>query len=728
MPAPQNGTGDQAADITGVLEPLNKAQRAAVTASDRQLLVLAGAGSGKTRVLAHRVAWYIATGQAQPSGILAVTFTNKAAREMRGRIEALLGYSTRGMWLGTFHGMAHRILRAHGSACGLADDFQIIDATDQKRLIRRLIRELGVDEKKFPASAIQHYINRCKDATLRPAALEEDREQKKWAAMLQVYTRYQEVCDRAGLVDFSELLLRVWELLSQREDILQLYRQRFLHLLIDEFQDTNDLQYRWFMLMNGPEGSLFAVGDDDQSIYGWRGARVQNMQDFRDSRQARVVRLEQNYRSTKTILEAANALIACNQGRLGKKLWTDGAPGAPVSLYQAYHERDEARHILGQICEAVHQGSAWGDHALLYRVSALSRVLEEECLRSEVPYRVYGGLRFYERAEIKDAVAWLRLVCSADDDSALERVINVPLRGIGQRTLDALREQARSSGLSLWQACHALSEQQALPARSIVALKGFSDLLGVMTREAAQQQSLQACVQAILRLSGLEEHYLRDGAELAQSRIENLRELVSAASLFQPEDLDQDQARFGTLQAFVTQATLEAGEQQAAPDDCVHLMTLHLAKGLEFPRVFMLAMEEGMLPHELSLASPAQLEEERRLCYVGMTRARQRLDLSWAQHRRLHGRDYRHRASRFVRELPLGLCQSAAHDGPLSEAGAPGELAVGQQVQHRHFGQGTVLHLEGDGSHTRVQVRFEDGQCKWLLLGRANLQILTASE
>ena len=657
---------------------------------------------------------------------------------MRHRIEELLERPTRGMWVGTFHSLAHRMLRAHWRECGLAQSFQIIDNLDQQRMIRRVVRELQLDEKQFPPRSAQSLINNWKDTMLRPGALQDENDHTL-AAMIKIYTHYQEHCERSGLVDFAELLLRAWELLSSHRTVLEDYQRRFPLLLVDEYQDTNNLQHRWLMLLAGQRGSLFAVGDDDQSIYSWRGAQFKHMQQFQNQLQgARLVRLEQNYRSTGTILNAANALISHNTTRLGKKLWTAGQAGESLQLYEAYSENDEAKYVVQWIRRAARQGANWKDHAVLYRVSALSRVLEEVLVREGIPYRVHGGLRFYERAEIKDAMAYLRLAHSHDDDASYERIVNTPARGIGQRTMDKLRGLARGSGTSLWRASVALLGQDDVSSRAAAALTEFMRRMEDMGQQLKTELPLHERVAAALQLSGLVEHFQKERGEVGQSRVENLGELVSAASAFRPEEESEEQ---DPLAAFIAQAALESGEKQAGESsDCVHLMTLHAAKGLEFPQVFLVGMEEELFPHKLSVSNSSRLEEERRLCYVGITRARQGLSLSWAQHRRLHGKDCYPEVSRFVRELPLELCQSVrvggampggmkrgtprTPDGAEAAQAEPNSLKPGQRVLHAKFGEGTVLHLEGAGAHTRVQINFTNAGCKWLLASHAKLQRL----
>ena len=715
-------------DVSRILDPLNPAQREAVAADNGNLLVLAGAGSGKTRVLVHRIAWYIATGRATPHGILAVTFTNKAAAEMRGRIEQLLGQSPRGMWVGTFHGLSHRLLRAHWQEARLPETFQILDNEDQYRTVRRVIRAMQLDEACYPPKQAQWFINARKDEGLRPAHIDA-RDDATTARLIEIYKNYQDTCERAGLVDFAELLLRVHELCKDQAALCGHYQQRFRHMLVDEFQDTSALQYAWLRLLAGPDNTLFAVGDDDQSVYSWRGARVENMrlfeQDFRDTR---LLRLEQNYRSTATILKAANALIANNHGRLGKALWTEGEAGERIDLYMAYNEIDEARYVVDEIRDATEAGRSSDDFAILYRVSAQSRLFEEGLMQAGIPYRVYGGMRFYERAEIKDALAYVRLARFQDDDASFERIVNTPTRGIGQRTLAELRDQARRDQCSLWRAATHIVAHKLLNARALQALTRFMALIRQMS-EAEAEATLDQQINGIIRQSGLIAHYQKEKGEKAEARIENLEELVTAAGQFQPGPAEE-LAELDTLSAFLAHAALESGETQAVDNSaCVHMMTLHSAKGLEFPAVYLVGMEEGLFPHQRSSEALAQLEEERRLCYVGITRARQRLTLTHAQHRRLHGADYYPSASRFIEEIPARLLRDirlkgASNPALFSKAEAEGQtdgLRLGQRVRHARFGEGVILNLEGAGGHRRVQVNFEQAGCKWLVAAYANL-------
>lgn len=716
-------------DVSPILDPLNDAQREAVTAPVGNLLVLAGAGSGKTRVLVHRIAWLLGVEHAAPWSVLAVTFTNKAAREMRGRIEALLGQPLGGMWVGTFHGLAHRLLRAHWREAGLPQAFQILDADDQFRLIKRLLKGLDLDETRWPPRQIQWFINGKKDEGLRPQHLDDggDPNQRQ---MIELYAEYQAACERGGMVDFAELLLRAHELWRDRSDLLQHYQERFRHVLVDEFQDTNAIQYAWLRLLCGNRNNLFVVGDDDQSIYGWRGARMENIQNLQNHFSATtLVRLEQNYRSTGNILNAANALINHNASRLGKQLWTEGGEGEPISLYAAFNEIDEARFVVECIRRHVEEGHARADAAILYRTTAQSRLFEEALIQAAMPYRVYGGLRFFERAEIKDALAYLRLLSNQQDDGAFERAVNTPPRGIGAKTLDAVRAHARDFDSPLWDAAQELLRGDAMPKRAASALRGFIDLieeLEVETREMA----LPAKVEQVLSTSRLPEHFEKSRDGKGVDRKENLEELVNAARQFSHELVEETE--MDELAAFLSHAALEAGEAQGDPfDDCVQLMTLHSAKGLEFPLVFLVGMEEGLFPHSMSADDPARLEEERRLCYVGMTRAMKELYLSHAESRRLHGSENYPLPSRFIRELPAELMREVRAGPAISQpiyGGAPyretRELTgfdLGQRVRHAKFGEGVVLNAEGQGRSARVQVNFEEVGSKWLVVAYANL-------
>ncbi|HCW95996.1 MAG TPA: DNA helicase II, partial [Pseudomonas sp.] len=652
-------------DISHLLNSLNDAQRQAVAAPLGRQLVLAGAGSGKTRVLVHRIAWLNQVERASLYSILAVTFTNKAAAEMRQRIEQLLQVNPQGMWVGTFHGLAHRLLRAHWREAKLAENFQILDSDDQQRLVKRVIRELGLDEQRWPARQAQWWINAQKDEGLRPQNIQAGGD-LFLATQLKIYQAYEEACARAGVIDFSELLLRALDLWRDHPGLLEHYQRRFRHILVDEFQDTNAVQYAWLRLLAKGGESLMVVGDDDQSIYGWRGARIENLQQFGDDFQdAEIIRLEQNYRSTACILKAANALIANNQGRMGKELWTSGCEGEPISLYAAFNEHDEARYVVESIEKAIRDGMSRSEIAILYRSNAQSRVLEEALLREKIPYRIYGGQRFFERAEIKNAMAYLRLIQTRDNDAALERVINLPARGIGEKTVDSLRQLAREQGLSLWAALHQAVGTKAVSGRAASALNAFVELIDSLALKV-EKLPLHSMAQAVIEDSGLLAYHRDEKGDKAQARVENLEELVSAARAFDSYNEEDDSVQ-SPLAAFLDHASLEAGEQQAGEhEDSVQLMTLHSAKGLEFPLVFLVGMEEGLFPHKMSLEEPGRLEEERRLAYVGITRAMQQLVITYAETRRLHGSETYNKVSRFVREIPPALIQEVRLNNTVS--------------------------------------------------------------
>ncbi|QIZ49554.1 DNA helicase II [Dickeya zeae] len=717
-------------DVSDLLDSLNDKQRDAVAAPRSNMLVLAGAGSGKTRVLVHRIAWLLTVENCSPYSIMAVTFTNKAAAEMRHRIDQLLGTSQGGMWIGTFHGLAHRLLRAHHLDAGLPQDFQILDSEDQLRLLKRLIKALNLDEKQWPPRQAMWYINGKKDEGLRPQHIDSygNPVEQTW---LRIYQAYQEACDRAGLVDFAELLLRAHELWLNKPHILQHYRDRFNNILVDEFQDTNRIQYAWIRLLAGDSAKVMIVGDDDQSIYGWRGAQVENIQHFlRDFNDVATIRLEQNYRSTANILNAANALIAHNGDRLGKNLWTDGIEGEPISLYCAFNELDEARFVVNRIKVWQEAGGALSECAILYRSNAQSRVLEEALLQQSLPYRIYGGMRFFERQEIKDALSYLRLMTNRNDDAAFERVVNTPTRGIGDRTLDVVRQTARDRQLTLWQATRALLQEKVLAGRAAAALQRFLELVDALASDTSDLP-LHVQTDRVIRDSGLWSMYEQEKGEKGQARVENLEELVTATRQFSYQDEDQDLL---PLQAFLSHAALEAGEGQAdAYQDAVQLMTLHSAKGLEFPQVFVVGMEEGMFPSQMSLDEGGRLEEERRLAYVGVTRAMQKLTLTYAESRRLYGKETYHRPSRFIGELPpecveeVRLRASVSRPVNHQRLGTPISQSdtgykLGQRVRHAKFGEGTIVNVEGSGEHCRIQVAFVGQGIKWLVAAYARLE------
>jgi len=719
-------------DVTPILENLNDAQRQAVTAPPEPTLVIAGAGSGKTRVLVHRAAWLIDVDGISPQGLLAVTFTNKAAAEMRGRIEALLDMPVNHLWIGTFHGLAHRLLRRHWREARLPQNFQIIDSDDQLRLIKRLLKSLEIDDSRWVPREIQYFINAQKDEGLRPKHLDDEGDPNR-RQMIALYASYEEICERGGLVDFAELLLRAHELWRDNAELLAHYQRRFSHLLVDEFQDTNAIQYAWLRLLAGQHGVPFVVGDDDQSIYRWRGARVEHIHQFqKDFPKTTVVKLEQNYRSTGTILNAANAVIANNNSRLGKNLWTEGVDGEAIKVYAAYNERDEADFVIGRLRDWIDQGNLRADAAVLYRSNAQSRVLEEGLINAGIPYRVYGGLRFFERAEIKDALAYLRMVSNRDDDSSFERIVNRPTRGIGARTVEMMRSYARANSCSLWRAAGAIASDE-LNSRAANAVHAFLNLIEGLARDTANLD-LPEQIDHVIHASGLIEFFKKDKGEKGETRVENLLELVSAGRSFEPDPAEE----MSPLDEFLAHAALEAGEGQAdAWEDCVQLMTMHSAKGLEFPLVFMSGMEDGLFPHQRSIADPSGLEEERRLCYVGITRAKETLYVTYAEQRRLHGMDNFSQPSRFIAEIPDEYIEEVRPRVQVSRpmrsprrrksSTAPGAeigIRLGQRVRHGKFGDGVVLNCEGQGAHARVEVNFETAGTKWLVLSYANLDLM----
>lgn len=718
-------------DVSHIIDALNDAQREAVTAQNDHLLVLAGAGSGKTRVLVHRIAWLMQVDRVPPTGILAVTFTNKAAKEMRYRIEQMMDIPARGLWFGTFHGIAHRLLRSHWQDAGLPENFQVLDSDDQLRLIKRVMRELQIDESRWPPKQAQWFINSQKDEGLRADHIQENPGDQFTSTMLTVYRQYEKLCQLSGLVDFGELLLRSNELWLHRPELLAHYQGRFQHILVDEFQDTNTIQYAWLQVLASHRVPLTVVGDDDQSIYGWRGAKIENIQQYqRDFPNSRLVRLEQNYRSTQLILKAANSVIANNQGRLGKELWTDGPEGEPISLYAAFNEQDEANYIADTISSWVQDGNLRSESAILYRSNAQSRVLEESLMRQGIPYRVYGGLRFYDRQEIRNALAYLRLVHYRRDDAAFERVVNIPTRGIGAKSLAELREVATGQSISLWEAAERLLEAGLIKGRAKTGLQSFMAIIHDLS-EMADDASLHGLMKQTIEASGLKDYHASEKGEKGQARVENLEELVNALSDFEVEE------GVDPLAEFIAQAALDAGESQAeSHEDSVQLMTLHSAKGLEFPLVFLAGVEEGLFPHSMSLEEPGRMEEERRLAYVGITRAMKQLVLTYAESRRLYGQEKFNALSRFVREIPGDCIQEVRLRNTVSrpmmmerpneslfsqDSAAQSGFSLGQRVRHPKFGEGVVMNSEGTGHHTRVQVNFDEG-AKWLVLAYAPLE------
>jgi len=721
-------------DVSELLDDLNERQRDVVAAPLQNMLVLAGAGSGKTRVLVQRIAWLMKVEQASSHSILAVTFTNKAAAEMRSRVEQTTQGNVHGMWVGTFHGLAHRLLRMHFQEAKLPQSFQVLDSDDQLRLVKRVIRALNIDEKRWPAKQMQWYINGKKDEGLRPQHIETHYDPTE-EMFVKVYQAYQEACDRAGLVDFAELLLRAHELWLNNPILLAHYQQRFKHILVDEFQDTNAVQYAWLNLLGGERSHVMIVGDDDQSIYGWRGAKIENIQRFlTDFSNAQTIRLEQNYRSTANILNAANHLISNNNNRLGKDLWTQDDAGEKISVYTAFNEIDEARFISGRINQWRLDNGSLDDVAILYRSNAQSRLLEEALIQAQLPYRIYGGLRFFERQEIKDALAYMRLLNNRDDDAAFERIINTPTRGIGNQTIALVRDAARSLGETLWGATKYMLQNDELKGRSAKTLTHFVHLIEQLEDDSCNL-NLDSQVNYVIQHSGLKAMYQAEKGERAEARIENLNELVTACQTFVPDpELEEEMS---DLTAFLTHAALESGESQADEyEPAVQLMTMHSAKGLEFPLVFIAGLEEGMFPSQQSVEDISRLEEERRLCYVGMTRAMEKLFLCHAESRRLYGQEKYHKPSRFLRELPAECVDEIRLQNQVSRPASSGRFAnsvttenfestgfsLGQQVMHPKFGEGVVLNYEGNGPQSRIQVNFDGVGSKWLVVAYARLE------
>ena len=723
-------------DITSIIAPLNDAQRAAVTAPAQAMLILAGAGSGKTRVLVHRIVWHIQVNGLSPHSILAVTFTNKAASEMRARIETLLENNMQSMWIGTFHGIAHRILRRHAQEARLPKDFQVLDSSDQQRLIKRLLVDLQINEKELPSKEVQWFINAQKDAGRRSKDLAYDQD-KHIQRFQRIYCEYEALCERNGVVDFSELLLRVYELLRDDDYLRVQYQQRFNQIHVDEFQDTNHIQYAWLRLLSPDCDNVFVVGDDDQAIYGWRGAKIENIYNFQSHYpQHQLVKLEQNYRSTGVILKTANNIIAHNQGRMGKSLWTNMTDGEKITIYTAYNEIDEANFVIERIRAWGQAGNKRADVAILYRSNAQSRQFEEQLMLTKTPYRVYGGLRFFDRAEIKNALAYLRLMVNRYDDASFDRVINTPARGIGLRTIDAIRQFANLQSVPLWLAAQSLLERKQLSTRAGAALFQFLDLIEQLDYKT-QPLKLSEKVQFVIEHSSLMAFYQQDKIEKSTEKVENLRELVNAANAFNYDPQTEDE--WSELAAFLSHAALESGEMQAeAFDDCVQLMTLHTAKGLEFKLVFLVGLEEGLFPAQQSIYDAGRLEEERRLCYVGITRAREKLYMTHAEVRRLYGREMPASKSRFLKELPVDLIDEVRPkrevSRPITAKTSTAQIRAfeqvsnslyrkGQKVHHASFGNGIVQHIEGEGKAERVLVKFQDDS-RWLMSSYTQLSAL----
>lgn len=722
-------------DVSHILDELNDAQRAAVTSDDQHLLVLAGAGSGKTRVLVHRVAWQIQAQGLNPYNVLAVTFTNKAANEMSHRIQAMLQNPAPELWCGTFHGIAHRTLKMFNKEANLPSGFSVIDADDQLRIVKRIMKDEKLDDTLWPSKQIQWLMNSWKEEGKRAKSIKTGNDLQKKAA-LQVYINYEKKCIDEGLVDFAELLLKSFELVQSNSVVKSYFHKRFVSVLVDEFQDTNTIQFKWLLEILANKTLVTAVGDDDQSIYGWRGARAENILGFeKNFKAAKTVRLEQNYRSTSVILDAANALISNNQNRLGKNLWTESNKGEPITLYQAYHEQDEARYIADTIKNWMNSGGSYGEAAVIYRSNAQSRAIEEALLRIRVPYRIYGGTRFYERLEIKNAMSYLKLAFNPGDNLSFERAISNPPRGIGQKTLQNIREASIKFGASNFVAAGKMSEEGLLATKAKNSIDAFIAFIEDIKNNLSAL-ALSEAMDRLINFSGLIEVYEKEKGEKGKTRIENLEELVTAAKIFE-EDFPQDTPLIDIAETFLDNVSLDAGDAQAgAHEDAVQLMTLHSAKGLEFPLVFMSGLEETLFPHIRSMDSPEQLEEERRLCYVGVTRAKQKLYITYAEIRKIHGSDVFNPPSRFVREIPAELIDEirprasvtlsyerkstqAPKDFKISEG-----ISLGQRVAHKKFGQGIVLNYEGTGDGARVQINFDNAGSKWLVLSFANLEVL----
>ena len=722
-------------DYSSLLAGLNDKQREAVCAPEQNMLVLAGAGSGKTRVLTQRIAWLIQVEHIPIFGILAVTFTNKAAKEMRGRIADICPFSLGGMWIGTFHGIAHRLLRLHYQQANLPEQFQIIDSDDQQKMIKRLIKTLNLDEQYYPAKELQWYINDKKDDGLRAADISVGYTLQE-KQRLQVYQAYEDACKLAGLVDFAELLLRSHELFLNNSALLLHYQQRFKHVLVDEFQDTNKLQYAWLNLLTNNGSFLTIVGDDDQSIYGWRGADVENIQRFvKEKSNVVTVRLEQNYRSTGHILNASNTLIENNSNRLGKELWTNRDDGDSITIYGAFNDYDETQYVTSQLLAWQRLGNKLADCAILYRSNAQSRLFEETFMAQQIPYHIYGGQRFFDRLEIKDSVAYLRLMNNQQDDAAFERIVNKPKRKIGNTTLDKIRMCAREQGFTMWQASHFIIENKILSTGAQKALSVFLDMILRFKAETSELPLFQM-VDHIINHSGLHGMFKSEKGEKSRSRIENLQELVSATKGFVAPDEEQN---MDELTAFLAYAALESGDNQADEfEDAVQLMTMHAAKGLEFSQVFMVGVEEGMFPGQKSAQDETRLAEERRLCYVAITRAMKKLTLCYAETRRLYGQEKRHTPSRFIEELPKKDLQyvrkklqvrypprlSSKKTNISIETQDILGFQINQRVKHKKFGEGTIIGQEGSGANSRLQVNFIDVGSKWLMSAYAPLEVI----
>ena len=720
-------------DVTHILENLNDQQREAVTSEQQNIMVLAGAGSGKTRVLVHKVAWQIEAQQFSPSSIMAVTFTNKAANEMRSRIEELLEHPSPEIWCGTFHSLSHRILRKFHKEANLEPSFTILDSDDQLRIVKRLSKEMNLDDAKFPPRQSQWMINNWKDDGKRSKDVK-DKGNFYTQTVKDLYIKYEQACAHDNLVDFAELILLSYEIIVRNSSIRDYFFKRFDSILIDEFQDTNTIQYKWLQAVTAPKAKVTAVGDDDQSIYGWRGAKVENVKAFsKDFKDVHIIKLEQNYRSTNKILSAANTVIQNNSDRLGKNLWTESLEGDNLTLYAAFNEQEEARFIASSSKDWMDGGGCYEDIAILYRSNAQSRALEEAFLRASIPYRIYGGLRFYDRLEIKNAVSYLRVIFNNSDNPAFERSISNPTRGVGAKTLEKIRTKSTEDNLSYLKAAATLIDEGQVKGKGATGIKAYLDFI-LETAQSLDSLNLSEIVENINTDSGLYDYHKKEPGEKGKTRTENLDELVSAAKDFELS-FDADHNKQEIVEQFLDNISLDAGDRQAdAHEDAVQLMTLHSAKGLEFKLVFLTGMEESLFPHGRSMESPAQLEEERRLCYVGITRAMQKLYLTYAESRRLHGTDIFNPPSRFLKEIPAELIdeirpraqttapyarkRSSSFNDTTSDIG----FSLGDKVSHPSFGDGIVLNYEGVGESASIQINFEAVGTKWLMLSFAKLK------
>ena len=724
-------------DVSYILDNLNDEQRQAVTSEKQHLMVLAGAGSGKTRVLVHKVAWQVEALRKSPSSIMAVTFTNKAASEMRSRIEELLQSPAIDLWCGTFHGLSHRLLKRFNKEADLASGFTILDSDDQLRIIKRISKELNLDEAAWPSRQSQWQINAWKDDGLRSSKVKDSGDFFK-ETIKNIYKQYEEVCIQDNLLDFGELLLKSYEVIKKNEVVRSYFHTRFKTVLIDEFQDTNSIQYKWLLEISSKDASITAVGDDDQSIYGWRGAKVENVATFTKTfKGSETIRLEQNYRSTNVILSAANALIENNNDRLGKNLWTEQLEGENIVLYQAYNEQDEARFTADILKEWMNKGELYEDAAVLYRSNAQSRALEEALLRSSIPYRIYGGQRFYERLEIKNAISYLKIIFNHSDNPAFERSISNPTRGVGEKTLNKIRSAAKKFNISYIKSSAKLLDEGVISGRGGSGLRSYLELI-TTCREIAETNSLSELMEYIIQTSGLYAYHGKEPGEKGKTRTENLEELISATKNFEQSVADSKK-NIEIAEDYLDMISLDSGDRQASEyDDAAQLMTLHSAKGLEFKLVIMTGLEESLFPHGRSMDSISQLEEERRLCYVGITRAMQKLYITYAESRRLHGADTFNPPSRFIKEIPTNFMDEIRPRAQTTTAYTRRDFAsaketkykvedeigyaLGQKVLHPSFGEGIVLNYEGTGEAARVQINFDGSGTKWLVLSFAKLE------